>query len=464
MPAVTPGLSLFWSAYDPLDMASSSIDVLGFQPGYVALADKLLPGFTTVTTSPRYVSMLCAAVQAAENAFPGRDTSAARTRQERLNAVKSYERAWALACALAANTPGVSDKAIRGLRGVLYARRRIERLSARERFIRTSSFNLLANQVRYGGIGAYSVMLETCGLASMRSLTLHLRGSALADAFPAPHGLNVWDEGQNLSLDRLRNWGQECHLGTFTKQERQHLVSALQGGTEPGEDDEVRWTTLRLLASFGGPDRREAVLFPRLIRAIRQGDAKRLKAPPSALQRIEATLTMIEPYERLYQTVQFLFDLLRAAATDAAVASLSEVAGLENCQWAQKAAQEAIAGLLTALEQAQEIHQRTADDIAKVLNQTGVLPFARELYGETTGVGRLAGVLARHRDVQHGKFDQGERKSTWLHCDQASEIIQLSAQRHELPLAERLNHWEEVPWHPYRTAGGWRFIEACQIR
>jgi hypothetical protein len=93
MPAVTPGLSLFWSAYDPLDMASSSIDLLGIQPGYVALADKLLPGFTTVTTSLRYVSMLCAAVQAAENAFPGRDTSAARNRQERLNAVKSYERA-----------------------------------------------------------------------------------------------------------------------------------------------------------------------------------------------------------------------------------------------------------------------------------------------------------------------------------------------------------------------------------
>ena len=57
----TPDLRLFWTVYDPLDLASGSIDVLGFQAGYIALANKLLPGFTTVTTSPRYVSMLCAA-------------------------------------------------------------------------------------------------------------------------------------------------------------------------------------------------------------------------------------------------------------------------------------------------------------------------------------------------------------------------------------------------------------------
>jgi hypothetical protein len=58
-------LRLFWTVYDPLDLASGSIDVLGLQGGYIALADELLPGFTTVTTSPRYVSMLCAAVDAA---------------------------------------------------------------------------------------------------------------------------------------------------------------------------------------------------------------------------------------------------------------------------------------------------------------------------------------------------------------------------------------------------------------
>jgi hypothetical protein len=97
----TPDLRLFWTAYDPLDLASGSIDVLGFQAGYIALANKLLPGFTTVTTSPRYVSMLCAAVGAAEAVFPGVGDATVRVRQTRMTAVKSFERAWALACGLA---------------------------------------------------------------------------------------------------------------------------------------------------------------------------------------------------------------------------------------------------------------------------------------------------------------------------------------------------------------------------
>jgi hypothetical protein len=56
-----PDFCVFWSAYDPLDLASDSIDPLGFMAGYVALADRILPGFTTITTIPRYASMLCRA-------------------------------------------------------------------------------------------------------------------------------------------------------------------------------------------------------------------------------------------------------------------------------------------------------------------------------------------------------------------------------------------------------------------
>jgi hypothetical protein len=52
--------------------------VLGLQADYIALANKLLPGFTTVATSPRYVSMLCAAVAAAEAAVPGAGVSTVR--------------------------------------------------------------------------------------------------------------------------------------------------------------------------------------------------------------------------------------------------------------------------------------------------------------------------------------------------------------------------------------------------
>jgi hypothetical protein len=173
----TTDLRLFWTAYDPLDLASGSIDVLGLQSAYLALANKFLPGFTTVTTSPRYISMLCAAVAAAESVYPGSGSSSVRLRQDRLAAVKSFERAWAFACGMVASEESIGDTATDGLRGIQSVRRRIEELSGRDKSIRTGSYNLLANQVRYGGIGAYSTMLEDCHLASMRSLSLRPLGT-----------------------------------------------------------------------------------------------------------------------------------------------------------------------------------------------------------------------------------------------------------------------------------------------
>ena len=55
----------FWTEYDPLDIAGESIDPLGFLAGYISLADRILPGFTSITHVPRYLSMLCRALQMA---------------------------------------------------------------------------------------------------------------------------------------------------------------------------------------------------------------------------------------------------------------------------------------------------------------------------------------------------------------------------------------------------------------
>lgn len=88
---------LFLTSYDPLDLASGSVDILGFQLGYIALADKILPGFTTTTIAPRYVSMLCAAIRLAQDKYPDLTATPIQLRLKRLEVVKSYERAWALA-------------------------------------------------------------------------------------------------------------------------------------------------------------------------------------------------------------------------------------------------------------------------------------------------------------------------------------------------------------------------------
>jgi hypothetical protein len=461
----TPDLRLFWTAYDPLDLASASIDVLGFQAGYIGLANKLLPGFTTVTTSPRYVSMLCAAVAAAEAAFPGSGDAAVRIRQTRMAAVKSYERAWALACGLAANDTAIGDKAVDGLRGVRYVNRRLSELSGREKSIRTSSFNLLANQVRYGGIGAYSTLLEDCHLATMGSVTSRPLGMQLAESFPRPgDGLSVWDEDRPLPLDGLREWGARCHLGEFTREEARCLALALRGGEEGGWDDDVRWTALRMLAAVGEDGDGEQDLLDRLLISIRDGGADRLKSPLPCLRQIEAALVLIQPYERLYQAVQFLFDAVRAAATDEPEARLGSLATTAPCLSAHHGARSAASALLDAIERAAAIHLQTAQDLHGAFGQAGVLAFAEAARGAPDAADLLVLVLDRHRDVQQGKFDRGEPKAPWVRRDQANGSVRLTAQRHQLPRSGRYEGWEQIPWHPYRTYGARRFVRACGIR
>ena len=75
----------FWTAYDPLDLASGSLDALGFARGYLALADRFLPSFTTVTDIPRYVSMLCATLRKVQIHYDNNSRIvSSKDRQERL--------------------------------------------------------------------------------------------------------------------------------------------------------------------------------------------------------------------------------------------------------------------------------------------------------------------------------------------------------------------------------------------
>lgn len=461
----SPDLQLFWSAYDPLDLASASIDVLGFQAGYIALADKLLPGFTTVTTSPRYVSMLCAAVRAAEAAFPGSGEATTQLRQARMAALKSYERAWALACGFAAADDKIGESAVDGLRGVRYVNRRLSELSGREKAIRTSSFNLLANQVRYGGIGAYSTLLEECHLAAMRSVTPRPLGLQLAEAFPLPgNDLLVWDEDRPLSIEDLREWGARCHLGEFTADEARSLATALKGGEERGWDDDVRWTTLRMLANFAGDDPGEPALLDHLLRMMQAGECHRLKSPPACLQQVEATIVVIRPYERLYQAVQFLFDAVRAAATDEPEVRLDSLATAPDCIAARDNVHAASFNLLAAIGQAEAIHAPTTYEIRQSFVETGVLSFADGAKNVSDGAAMLSYVLDRHRDVQQGKFDKGQPKAPWVRRDPMNGKARLTAQRHQLPKSGRYDGWEHIPWHPFRTYGARRFVKACGIR
>lgn len=232
---------IFWTPYDPLDLASDSQDPLGFARGYLSIADKFLPSFTTVTNVPRYVSMLCAALRAAQEYVPSNpNVAATKIRSDRLQAVKSYERAWAIGCGLASRQPEIGSKAVEGLRGVTYVNRRLQSLAG-SKYVQTSSFDLLSDQVRYGGIGVYSSFIEACHLASMQSLSLRPLGEELAAAFPGPgEGLRVYDEDARLFVGALEEWGSQAHQGRFTDPEAKLMRRALSGGEETEQVDQVR--------------------------------------------------------------------------------------------------------------------------------------------------------------------------------------------------------------------------------
>ena len=463
--ATSADLQVFWTAFDPLDLASGSIDVLGFQRGYIALADKILPGFTTVTTSPRYLSMLCAAIGVAQEKYPDSAVAPVKLRQQRLAAVKSFERAWALACELASTETRIGRQAVDGLRGIQSVRRRLSALSGREKYVRTGSFNLLANQVRYGGIGAYSAMLDDCHLATMRSLSLRPLGMALAEAFPMPSDpMPAHDEDKRLSLHGLQEWGGQCHLGSFGKREAKTLTAALRGGEEGGWEDDVRWTMLRFISGVSQDTDREPELLGRLLSAIENGTMNSLKVPTSCGQQIHAALVVIQPFERFYQACQFLFDAIRAEATDEAATSLETLSKKPAVLAGHEAAQSSANQVSTALHRAREIHAKTKDDITSVFIDAELSNLLTSAESCGTALEMLSLMLDRHRDVQQGKIDKGERKSPWVQRVPSGDKVRLTAQRYQLPVSERWADWNDVPWHPYRTSGARRFIRQCDIR
>jgi hypothetical protein len=459
------GFSIFLTAYDPLDLASNSIDVLGFQRGYIALADKILPGFTTVTSFPRYTSMLCAAIRTAQDKYRDSAETPVRLRQQRLEAVKSYERAWALACDLVSSEGQIGAPATDGLRGVQFVERRLSQLSGREKYISTNSFSLLANQVRYGGIGAYSTFLEDCHLANMRPLSLRPLGETLADAFPRPAGtLAVHDDDHQLSLEELRDWGRLCHLAAITKGEADTIKDALRGGEEGGWEDDVRWSMLRLLAGAVMQEDPERIIFKNILSGIKRGQFAHLNLPTECVEQIRAAMIVTLPYEKLSQSFQFLFDAVRAAATDTPEVNLKEVGERPDVLEASEAAKSAAAQLLAGMEEAQRIHPNAAGGIMTALTDVGIVGLLGTISASDSAHDMLDLVLDRHQDVQQGKFDKGGRKAPWIKRDTFQDKVSLSAQRHQLIVADRKKSWEQMPWHPYRTVGALRFIRQCRIR
>jgi hypothetical protein len=197
-----------------------------------------------------------------------------------------------------------------------------------------------------------------------------------------------------------------------------------------------------------------------VLAALARGEGVAKHVPRNCGDQIRAVLTVVEPYERLYQSVLFLFQALQAAATDEPEASFAELAGTDSIDAAVAASAKASRDLPIALKGAAALHGESIRVIADALQGSGVTGLVDQLVSAASPESVLDIVLVRHEAVQGGKFDDGVRKAPWIKR-LASGKLRLSAQRFRLAVNGRPKKWWEVGRHPYRTSAAFAFIRAC---
>lgn len=200
----------FISAWDPRATASGSLDPLGALRAYTAIATTLLPGATTITTRPRYLSWICAGLHLLDQLPDApRGGQAGRARRKR---ILPWERLVALATAWFAKTEnvGIDHPSWQALRGVSYVRKAVSEKKT------SFDFAMLKNQAGVGGIGTYWVTLVQGGLVEDASARLTDRGKALAEAYLSTKGMPpkakllaalTGTKKAALTVEELADWG-----------------------------------------------------------------------------------------------------------------------------------------------------------------------------------------------------------------------------------------------------------------
>jgi hypothetical protein len=455
-----PDIHAFWTAYDPLDMAGESIDPLGFMAGYISLADRILPGFTTITHVPRYLCMLCRALQMALDTV-GEIPNVTTRRRLVIEKIKLFERAWALSCGVVEAETAIGTRATENLRGIRAVRHCLDLHEGKASV--TTSFSLLSNQVRYGGIGAYSAMLEALHLADMHTLSLRPSGEQLADAFqsPAEFYLDVTRDNSSLERGALLEWGRQTHAGDLSSSEARILRQALQGGEEAEFDDETRWSMLRLIKSVDP----EGELDEKRLFKYSLGGIAGFKKPENKLacDRIVTALRVIEPYENLYQGALFIFNSARLLAMYQSSVDHRVILKSPGVDLACAAITSNSSRLLT------EYNDSSADRSSlgaawQSLQKIGLVELAKTFQSAKGEEALVKEVIARHLRVQEGKFDGGMPKGPWIRYEPGgTSHFALTAQKFGIAQSEFPKTWQSIEWHPYRTWAARRFVRHCKI-
>jgi hypothetical protein len=423
----------FITKYDALGESSASIDPLGALQVYGALVDLLLPGLSTITTRARYLSLVCAALQLAENArtYPIGPSGVTQRRE----AAEPYERLWALGSVLA-NDSGAKG-ATEGLRGVTRATRALRDFQARGAAL-SPRYRLLKYQSRTGGIPTYWVTLISAGLIDDAGKLLP-DGRALAARFPqiplsdrAKRDLCMPSRADGVSADieSFREWSAECHLGNMKPDERRILGEALRS---EGRRSCVAAALLAMQRADEPIDSWAIAPLKRLRRHLeRDDDAVRLLLP--------ATIDSIIVAERFHEAAAAVFERVLFWGTVSSHQSVwllvEEPDFREAADLARARANELVIYFNACQEGVLRATLREFVGFADALIECGS---ARDVLNQ---------VMHRHCRVQAGKIAGGAPKREWVAWASTERVFRPSPryQRTEppkLPTGRYLTH-------PYR--------------
>jgi hypothetical protein len=432
-------IETFLTAFDPSDLPGASIDPLGFERGYLFLADKILPGLTNVASRPRYFALLCTGIQLSGDHPDKSEREKIHHRQE---TILRLERFWALANFIA--RPGGAG----GVRGVTYARDYATDLERRSATRTTANYRLLSRQSQYGAIGMYASVADGMHFFNRDDFVLTpALGEVVAEAFQEETGLpaslrRAIVEDSDISLSTLAAWGERAHIeGDIKSREAACLRDALHF-------NDVRSRMVETLHDH--PVRNDSELeldrLSRILRTLKRNDQHH-----DLREAIECTLAYEDCYRHAQLSLERILWLCRHHT--AASITLTELANDPVLLFVKTNLPARVRHLLNALD-----HGTTPGFRENLDRLADVRRFLEITSGTVADHSAFIDALInRHTDVQHGKFDRGRRKMPWL--ERNNGHINLTMTRAG-GMNQEASQPAHITPHPYRLGSADALISA----
>lgn len=435
-------IETFLTAYDPSDLPGTSIDPLGFERGYLLLADKILPGLTNVASRPRYFALLCAGIHLNRETA---DTSPQELVRRRQRSILRLERFWALANVLA--RPDSSG----GVRGVTYARARVDEIKRRGDKRTNADFTLLSRQIQYGAIGMYANVADGMRFLNRDDLALtpalgEIAAGAFFDetAMPAALRSALLDDSDetDLSVATLADWGERAHVeAEVGRTEAQCLLDATHFNP-------VRSRMVHLLKRHPSKNNQDTELrrLDRVAKSLNGADEHQ-----DIRQAIECILAFESCYRLTVLALERILWLCRNHA--ASYVSICDLDGDLVLKLVREKLNSQVARFVDTLNNA------THPDFRQNLDRVSdVRMFLEEARNAVDDIEPFVGtIMRRHADVQHGKFDRGRRKMPWL--ERADSKLFLTMTRAG-GLTSEARVPDDIAPHPYRLRAADALISA----